>query len=190
MDLRPSTRALQRAFQLGILMAKQEGRIIPILSGAHQYATYIQFATAHRHRLESLGAFERWETALEQLANAEGKRLNLRSDDPRHWDPFINAIVTPIRCSFWYGWESAFNLRKLYEQQVKLARRETSSPAILRVFNPPSSPLIPSSPLPERFDDDRQWDEIAASMAKEDAERRQLSAGLSDPQRSALWPNH
>lgn len=186
MDLRPSTRALQRAFQLGIQMAKHESRIIPILSGAHQYATYIQFATAHRHRLEGISAFERWEMVLEKIAEDEGNRLSLRSDDPRQWDPFVNAVVTPIRCAFWYGWEGVYNLRKLYDQQVELASRATTSPSILRVFNPSSSPMIPSSPLPDRFYEERAWDEIASSMAKEDQERRQLSERRADRERSTL----
>lgn len=186
MDLRPSTRALQRACQLGIQMAKRDRRIIPILSGAYQYCTYVQFITAHRHRLEHLAAFEPWDAALHKISEEEGERLELRPEDPRQWDPFLDKVVIPIRCAFWYGWESVYHLRKLFDQQVMLAQRTTDRPNVLRVFNPPVSPLIPSSPLPDRFYEEQEWDQIAKEMAQEDRERRRPPEPKHDPERSQL----
>jgi len=186
MDLRPSTRALQRAYQLGTRMAKRDRRIIPALSGAHQYPTYILFLTVHRHRLEQLAAFEPWDAALHNISEEEGERLELRPEDPRQWDPFVNQVVVPIRCAFWYGWESVYDLRKLYDQQVHSARHETDPPNVLRVFNPQVSPLISSSPLPDHLYEEQEWDQIAKEMAQEEQERRHVTDPTANPDRPKL----
>jgi hypothetical protein len=175
MSVRPSTKVLQQACQLGMQMAKRDRRIIAILSGAHQYTTYVQFITAHRYRLEGLTAFEPWDRALHKLAEDEGLRLGLKPDDHRQWDTYLNQVFTPIRCSFWYGWESVFNLRKLYDEQIALAQRDVEQPTVLRVFNPPVSPLIPSSPLPDRFYEEKEWDQIAREMDLQASEEERKS---------------
>lgn len=165
MVLRPSTKSLQQACQLGIQMAKRERRIMPILSGASHHATFVQFMTAHRHRLEILPAFEQWDRALHKIADQEGKRLGLKPHDHTQWDDFLHQVFNPVRCSFWFGWEGVYNLRKLYDQEMELARRQAEAPSVLRVFNPPISPLIPQSPLPDRFYDMKEWDQMASDMA-------------------------
>ena len=166
----PSREVLQQAFVLGQQLARTERRLIPRLSGAHEYASYAQFITTHRHRLEQSKVYEEWDVKLHEVVAEEGRRCGLNVDSPGAWEILFTYIATPVRCSFWYGWESVFNLQKLYKQEVELARRSRAGDGVLRICNPlpepnpPQSPLIPCSPLPDKFADDEQWDSMTIQM--------------------------
>jgi hypothetical protein len=154
-----SKAALKKAFHLGVKMAQTERRIIPYLSDAHQYTSYRAFMVMHQRRLEQHHAFEPWDMKIVALAEREASRL----DAQQPWE-LASRIEVPLRSSFWFGWERAYRLKHLYEQQVELARRQHAPSAVLRVHNPPVSPLIPSSPLPEKVADDDRWANLAVEM--------------------------
>lgn len=159
-----SAETMQTAFEMGCRMAHTERRVIPYLSGAHHYTNYTQFLLMHRHHLEAYPAFEAWDAKIIQLAEREARLLGVRSDTRQGWEAAHNHIEVPLRSSFWFGWETVYRLKHLFEQQIELRRRMEEPSAILRVHNPPMSPLIPCSPLPDKFADDASWDNLAIEM--------------------------
>lgn len=182
----PSRAALQSAWELGRQMAKTERRLIPILSGAHQYVSYPMFLAAHRHRLEMAAVYGPWEARLHALSDREAVNRRLKLDDQAHWDLAHTHIYVPLRCSFWFGWEGVYRLQMLYEQQVELHRRQTEAPTVLRVFNPPQSPLIPCSPIPDKFTDDDRWDSMVNQMFETlDGDNNEQLWEMPDPQQIA-----
>jgi hypothetical protein len=160
----PSKATLQKAWELGREMARRERRLMPVLSGAHEYPTYLRFIAAHRCRLEHTRVFEPWDAQLHKMIEVEGRRARLDLNNPQQWETLYAQLGTPIRCAFWYGWEQSFRLQKLYDQQMELARRAAEKPKVLRVYNPPQSPMIPSSPIIDRMSDNDRWDTIADKL--------------------------
>jgi hypothetical protein len=69
-----------------------------------------------------------------------------------------------LRAVFWKGWEHTYHLEKLYSQQIELYHRQQPQVGVLRIHNPPQSPLIPCSPIPDKYADDDRWDSLLMAM--------------------------
>lgn len=121
--------------QLGRLMATSERRIRPEIGTAHQYVTYAQFMQAHRYRLEQMSLFERWDGYLTRLVEKEERAQDVNLNDPSTWDVFHNRVTLPIRCAFWFGWEEAVNLKRMYDKSMAVAARRRSEHHVLQVAN-------------------------------------------------------
>lgn len=110
-----SPRTIQEAFGMGQTLAMSDPNFLPLLHDAHQYPNYVLFMLAHRKRLETMPRFWTWDLRLEDLIENEAERQSL-SMTPANAEQMLRVIATPIRCAFWYGWESAQNLLKRYEE--------------------------------------------------------------------------
>ncbi len=115
---KPSQLSVNQAYDLGKLLATSDPRLTPVLEGAHQYLSYVQFMLAHRHRLQQANVFQEWEERLQQITDAEVKHWSLRLDNPRHWEIIENCLSVPLHCAFWFGWETVYNLKHKFETAV------------------------------------------------------------------------
>jgi hypothetical protein len=140
MAARPSTYILRKAWSLGQDMARKERRLRPDLWHTRTCPSYMLFQQFHRHELESRSAFQPWEEKLQRLIEREGNGRGVRIDDPRLWEAFYTYFGEPIRDVFWAGWEEAFRLQELYEQEAaRIEMSRQGMPALLHVANPPAS---------------------------------------------------
>lgn len=121
-------------------------RLVPVLDGAHQYVTYVQFMTAHRHRMAQSDIYTAWDQRLQPIIEAEARRFGLKMHDPAHWDRVETALAVPIRCAFWYGWEQVQNLQKKYEKYVQERREREGVTMVCIAQAMPQSPIIERIP--------------------------------------------
>jgi len=137
---RASEWALKKATQLGAHMSRAESGINPRLRQAHEYTSYIQFIQAHRYELEQLPVFREWDHQLSRLIEQERTMVGATLQTRREIDAFNAQIAVPMRCAFWYGWESAMQLKQRYDEHVADKRRAESS---IQVIKTAASPLAP-----------------------------------------------
>ena len=116
-----------------------ELRIKPNLREAHQYKTYLLFITAHRHQLEHWDEFAPWEAKIQEIIEQEGIRCALQIAKQEDWDPLYTQIGMPIRCAFWYAWETVHNLYGKYEQHMREVEQKRSQVNLLRTPPTPSN---------------------------------------------------
>lgn len=114
---RPSRQAMDEATDLGVTMARTERSLRPKLTEADKYPSYASFAEAHRLVLEQSTGFAAWDAKIMKLAEREASRASIGLDDRRSCDAFVRHFAMPLRCSFWYGWESAVGLKRSYEAE-------------------------------------------------------------------------
>ena len=164
---RPSRYILQKAWKLGQKMARVERRLVPLTFDAHQYPTYMLFCQAHRHRLEQENAMVLWDGRIAKLIEREGNAQGVRLDNPLVWDRFYDDIAAPIHSAFWYGWELARELPKLYEQKV-VAHQPAADSNVLHVYTIPIMPIEQAEH--SQFPDDAErslWDSVAHKLFNE-----------------------
>ena len=118
---RPSQHVMEAARRLGMQMAMIEPGFSPDVSGAEQYVSYTQFLLFHRKAMETYPRFARWDREIEQLVESQEPRADA---DRKLWDNFITHVAEPIRASFWFGWESAVELHRLYDQHMARVRNK------------------------------------------------------------------
>lgn len=114
---RPSRQAMDQATRLGATMARTERALRPDVTNADRYGTYALFAEAHRRALERVPAFAKWEERISTLIEQEAVHAGYPVVGRDSCDAFAKHFATPLRCSFWYGWEQAVGLKQLYDAQ-------------------------------------------------------------------------
>lgn len=119
---RPSLQAMEQATRMGAAMAQNERVIRPDVTAAEAYVTYAIFAEAHRAMLEKLREFDRWERRLTSLIEQAAVNSGLSLSDRASCDTYVRHFAKPLRCSFWYGWETAVGLKALYDNAHDAAR--------------------------------------------------------------------
>lgn len=162
----PSRYILQKAWKLGQKMAYQERRLRPDVDGAHQYPSFSLFRSVHRHRLESLPPFARWDEKLQFLIEREASGCGMNLEDPKEWDIFYRFMAGPIRSSFWYGWELIHGLEGMYKAEVESFEKTITRREVLHVYTPPAKPRFAPSALPEG-EELRVWDRMATRLFDE-----------------------
>lgn len=138
--------AIQDAWQVGRTLAMTDPRLVPVLDGAHQYATYVQFMTAHRHRLSQSDIYTACDSKLQKIIEIEARRLGLKVHNPAHWERVESCLAVPIRCAFWYGWEQVHNLKGKYEKFVAARREQENVTMVCHASAMPQSPIIERIP--------------------------------------------
>lgn len=174
----PTRFTLDKATELGRMMAQSEPRLVPTLANAHEFTGYVQFLQAHRHRLEQQPAFHPWDTRLTALIESEGKMLGFVLSDRDEYDELLISIAAPIRAAFWYGWETIHNVKPQYDQLVQQAKAKNSEMQVLQVRNAPEAPKVTRRQVLD--ESDAFWDNVASSMLSSlDNTRGESSGTLS-----------
>ena len=119
-------------------MARKEPRVIPQLRLAREYPKYVDYMLFHRHVLEQMPAFARWDKRLQKLIDSEGRSLGINLQDSRAWDDLYVHIAVPIRTSFWWGWENCWRLQDLHAKWIEWMKihqpKKNAERQILHVF--------------------------------------------------------
>ena len=160
----PTRYTLERATELGKLMAVTEPRLVPNLKDANEYPGYVEFLLAHRDRLEQHGAFGRWDIRLNALIDAEATTLGFLLNDPDECEEMAIAITAPIRCAFWYGWENVFNLRKRYDQHLADTASQRPQFAAAPASGPSKPPQATRRTVLSMDADDAFWETVANNL--------------------------
>jgi hypothetical protein len=111
----PSPEVLEKARNMGRTLATTDTSISPDLTDVEKYPNYVQFLLEHRKKLEKHPRFWTWEVRLAQLIEDEQDICRMPADAP---DAQKDQIAVPVRCAFWFGWETVHNLQKRYDQIV------------------------------------------------------------------------
>ncbi len=160
----PTSYTLGKAAELGRLMAITEPRLVAYLVDAHEYAGYVEFLQAHRHRLEQHAAFAPWDYRLNLLIESEGRILGFDVTDRDQADELAFSIDGPIRCAFWYGWETVLNLKKKYDQHIAELHAKDQPVQILRAPEAVIPPVITKRAVAREETDEDFWDAVASDM--------------------------
>lgn len=177
----PTHYTLEKATELGKLMAITEARLGVCLTDAHEYPGYVEFLQAHRHRLKQHAAFARWDYRLNALIESEGRLLGFDLTDPDQSEEWAIAIDGPIRCTFWYGWETVLNLKKKYDQHLAEARAKDQPLRILRARDVVKSPTITRHAVTATDTDEAFWDTVANNMLSSIASESGRASSVPDP---------
>jgi len=159
-------------------MAMAEPHLVPALGDAHEYPGYVQFLQAHRHRLEQESCFPAWDARINALVEREAQMHGYSLADREEWDELVAAVAMPIRCAFWYGWETVHNLKKRFDQHVQAAQAQQSHVQVIKVRNAPDAPEIAQSTTATEQTSEAFWESIATNML----------GAMQSPQRSPSQP--
>lgn len=123
LNISPTSESVQKAFRLGRDLALTDPNFLPQLDDAAEYPNYVLFMLAHRKKLEALPSFWTWDLRLEDLIEEELENHGI-SLKPDNVEEVLRKIAMPLRCAFWFGWESFLKLERKYEQATGI--RSTS----------------------------------------------------------------
>lgn len=151
-NLQLSARALSRARDLGVQIARTDPIIRPRLLEVSKHDNYARFRMAHRAYWEHSSRFEtRWQEQLINIAERAASQQGLSEHDSIvQWELWYGRIVTPLSSAMWEAWESVHQLEMLYKQELlaSAGRRETIS--IARIIRDGVSQESEAKPAPRR----------------------------------------
>ena len=95
-------------------------------------------------------------------------------------DEMAASIAAPIRCTFWYGWETVVSLKKKYDQHLAEADSKDETVQILRTPEAVKPPVVTTRAAAHEEADEVFWDAVASDM---------LSSIASDDGQAAPGPD-